>query len=178
MRLFMLLFGALLFFSDICLATTRLKTDEITSKDDGAVTFPGGFVAPAAMQEAVSGNNVFNTSTTYSAVITGVTNLDSVTSPATLKFERFGKLVHVWGQVTLNPTSGSATLTTFKVSLPTISQNFSATSRAAGSAGLPTTIANGVCNAIPSNVLVACTYGAVSTSSDVVNISFVYTTSN
>jgi hypothetical protein len=178
MRFLALLFGALLFVSEVGSAATRLKTDEVTSKDDMAVSFPGGIVVPTSQLEAVSGNNGFQSSSTYSAVVTPAVNLDSATTPATLKYELFGKLVHVWGQVTLNPTSGSATLTTFYLTLPKIPDGLTGTSKAAGSAGLPTTIANGVCNALTNTSKVACTYGAVSTSADVVNVSFWYATNN
>ncbi len=170
MKRFRLLLGAL-FISTVALGLTRTRTDEITSRDDLAVAFPGGIVAPIS-------NGNFYTSLVYPAIVTGVANLDSVTSPASLKYDRAGNYVHVWGQVTLNPTSGSQTLTTFRLTLPVPpSVAFVGSSAGFGTAGLPTTIANGTCNAKHGFKHVECTYGAVSTTADLVNVNFTYTIS-
>lgn len=175
-----LLWGMTLFLAaGVGLGTTRTRTDEVTSSDGGPVAFPGGITAPTAAQESVSSTSTgFQTSGTYSAKITGVTNLDGVTTPATLRYERFGKYVHVWGRVGLNPVAGSATPTTFTILVPIAGAVFSGTASASGSAGLPTTIANGVCSSVTSTYKVTCTYGAVSTTSDLVNVNFVYSTNN
>lgn len=175
-----LLFGGLvLTLADTGMGTTRLRTDEVTSSDGGPVTFTGGIVAPIVADMPVSTTSTgFQTSATYSAVIDGQTNLDGVTTPATLKYERFGKYVHVWGRVQTDPTTGSQTLTTFNINVPFSGAAFTNTAQAMGTAGLPATIANGVCNAKASTFQVECTYGAVSTTADLVNVNFWYTTNN
>lgn len=176
MRFLRPLFGALLLISlaGVGLGTTRTRTDEITSSDDGRVSFPGGIIVPTAPSAPVS-NATFYSSATYSATVTAGTNVDSATTPATgLHYDRAGNSVHVWGRVGLNPTSGSATLTTFTLSLPVPPLPFSSSAKATGTAGLPTTIANGVCKATAGGQTVSCTYGAVSTTSDLVNVNFTY----
>ncbi len=169
-----LLLGAILLLSltDIGLGTTRTRTDEITSRDDTMVTFPGGIVVPTT---PLSGTNdsTFFSSTTYSATITALNNLEGVTTPATLKYERAGNYVHVFGQVTLNPQY--ATTTRFQISLPIPrSVVFSGTSGAFGSAGLPATVTNGTCAPVSGRRSVQCAYTAVSATADLVNVNFTY----
>lgn len=166
-----LVFAALaLLVSGVAFGLTRTKTDEIVASDGGPVAFPAGITVPTSNGEFLY--------STYSATVTAGTNVQSATSPATLKFHRFGNYLHVFGQVTIDPTSGSATLTTFTLSIPvTRSSNFSGTSGAAGFAGLPTTVTNGVCSATNAAKTVSCTYGAGGTSAESVNVDFWYTVS-
>lgn len=169
MRKFVVLLCAFL-LSGVATATSRTKTDEVTAADGGPVAFPAGFTMPTLNGEVIS--------TTYSATLTAGTNVAAVVTPVTLKYSRFGNYIHVFGQVSIDPTSGSATLTTFTLSTPVLrASNFSGTLGATGSAGLPTTIANGVCSATNSAKTVSCTYGAGGTAVELVNVDFWYTIS-
>ncbi len=160
---------SLLFLSGIASATSRTKTDEVTATDGGAVTFPAGFYVPTSNGEFLS--------STYSATLTADTNVAAVVTPVTLKYSRIGTYLHVFGQVSIDPTSGSSTLTTFTLSTPIVrGSNFSGTLGAAGSAGLPATVTNGVCSATNSAKTVSCTYGAGGTPVELVNVDFWYNT--
>lgn len=167
MKRFIALFA--LIFATSALATSRTKTDEITATDGGPVTFPAGIVMPTSNGELVS--------STYSATLTAGTNVAAVVTPVTLRYDRVGTSVHVTGQVSIDPTTGSQTLSTFTLSLPTTrASNFSGTSGAAGSVGLPTTIAAGVCSATNGAKTVSCTYGSGGTAVELVNVDFWYAT--
>lgn len=164
----------LLALGGIAFATTRYTTDEIVNEDGGPVAFPGGITVPT---EALypSSTATFYSSGTYSATITGVTNTDDVTTPATLRYDRIGDYIHVWGRVGVDPTAASATLTTFRIALPAPPLVvFSSTGLATGTAGVPVTATNGVCSAETSAYTVACTYGAVSAGGDLLNVNFTY----
>ncbi len=158
-----------LFLSGVAFGTSRTKTDEITAADGGPVTFPAGFIMPTSNGEFVS--------STYSATLTAGTNVAAVVTPVTLKYTQMGIYYHIFGQVSIDPTTGSQTLSTFTLSLPVRGSNFAGTLGAAGSAGLPTTIANGVCSATNVAKTVSCTYGAGGTAVELVNVDFWYTSS-
>lgn len=148
---------------------SRFKTDEITASDGGAVAFPAGITVPTSNGELVS--------STYSATLTASTNVAAVVTPVTLRYTRIGIYVHVFGQVSIDPTS-SATLSTFTLTTPIVrSANFSGTSGAAGSAGLPVAVAAGVCSAVNGAKTVGCTYTSGGTAVELVNVDFWYTTS-
>ncbi len=170
MKRFLLL--ALVFLSSgVALGVSRTKTDEVTASDGGPVSFPAGFTMPTANGEVIS-------SATYAATLTAGANVAAVVTPVTLKYNRFGNYVHVFGQVSIDPTAGSATLTTFVLSAPIVrSANFSGTLGAAGAAGLPASIANGVCSATNSAKTISCTYGSGGTAVELVNVDFWYTLS-
>ncbi len=175
MRLLGLLLGALL-FSNVSLATTRWKTDELTNTDGGPIAFPGGIIVPTSPQAPVS-DATFYSSATYSATLTAGTNADAVTTPVTLKYDRAGKYVHVWGQVAIDPQAVSSALTSFFVSLPVPPAVFTTAARLSGTAGIPATAAQGTCaGSIQSglNRTAKCTYGAVTAGGDLVNINFIY----
>lgn len=165
----------LLLVSVAAWATTRTLTDEITSSDGGPVAFPGGIDLEEDSAIAVSHLSYFSSGATYVAVPGLTTNLDSVTDVTPdLRYVVQGNYVHVWGRVGLNPTAGT-TLTTFTLTTPIVrSANFSGTSGATGTAGIPTTVKNGVCSATNGAKTVSCTYESVSTSEDLVNVVFTY----
>lgn len=162
------IFALVLCLSSGLALASRFKTDQIVAEDGGAVAFPSGITVPTSNGELVS--------STYSATVAGTTNVDSVTTPATLNYTRFGNYLHVWGQVSINPTAGT-TLTTFTLSTPVLrSSNFSGTSGAVGAVGLPTTATSGVCNATNSAKTISCTYTSGGTSAESVNVDAWYTT--
>ena len=104
-------------------ATSRTKTDEVTASDGGPVAFPAGITIPTANGDLVS-------SATYSATLTAGTNVAAVVTPVTLKYTKEGTYYHVYGQVSIDPTSGT-TLSTFTLSLPSRATNFTGTGGAA-----------------------------------------------
>lgn len=160
---------SLCLISGLALATSRTKTDEIVARDGGAVTFPSGIYMPTLNGEFIQ--------TTYSATLTAGTNVAAVVTPVTLKYVRMGTYIHVFGQVSIDPTSGT-TLTTFTLSTPVVrSSNFSGTSGAAGSVGLPTAVASGICSATNAAKTISCTYTSGGTAVELVNVNFWYTTS-
>jgi hypothetical protein len=165
---FLLALVAILACSDIALATSRTKTDEITSADGGAVAFPGGITMPTANGDLIS-------STTYSATLTAGTNVGAVVTPVSLKRTKIGTYEHVFGQVSIDPTSGT-TLSIFTLSLPDRAANFTGTLGAAGHVGLPGAVADGACNATSSAKTITCTYTSGGTSVELVNVDFWYTT--
>lgn len=174
MRLTRLLFGAILFFSEIALGTTRWKTDELTNSDNGPMSFPGGIIVPTGPQAPVSDATFFS-SATYSATITGSTNTQAVLTPSTLKYDRAGKYVHVWGQILIDPLVVFSTATTFFISLPIPPAPFVDTARAAGTVGIPATATSGSCTARNGgHRTVRCTYGATTVTGDLVNVNFIY----
>lgn len=164
-----LLFVALFCLSGVAFGTSRTKTDEVTASDGGPVTFPAGITMPTANGELVS-------SATYSATLTASTNVAAVVTPVTLKYDRRGIYYHVFGQVSIDPTSG-ATLSTFTLSLNDRTANFSGTLGAAGSVGLPLAATAGVCSATNSAKTVSCTYTSGGTAVELVNVDFWYTSS-
>lgn len=166
--------AALLFLAigGIALASTRYKTDEVVSEDGGPVAFPGGITVPTEAHYPAS-TAAFFSSASYSAAILGHGgNVDSVTSPATLRYNRVGNQVHVWGRVGVDP-SGAGT-TDFNVALPIRPDYFTATSQAWGTAGIPTTATNGTCHAVSTSVVVRCTFTASSGSAALLNVNFNY----
>lgn len=155
----------------IALASTRFETDEIVSEDGGAVAFPGGIVMPTESHYPVS-TAVFFSGASYSAVVKKVTNLDGITTPATLRYNRSGNLVHVFGRVGVDP-SGAGT-STFSLSLPIRPATFTATSQAVGTVGIPATVASGTCYPVSGDLLVRCTYTSASGSAELLNVNFNY----
>lgn len=152
-------------------AATRTHTDEIVSSDGGPVTFPGGIVAPTAQQYPAS-TAVFFSGATYSATVAKVTNLDGITTPATLRYNRTGDMVHVFGRVGVDP-SGSGT-STFSLSLPIRPATFTGTDQAVGVVGIPATATSGTCYPVSSALLVRCTYTAAGGTAELLNVNFTY----
>ncbi len=164
------LFLVLFLSANIALGTSRTKTDEVTATDGGPVAFPSGFTMPTSNGELVS-------SATYSATLVAGTNVAAVVTPVTLKYARVGNYLHVFGQVSIDPTSAT-TLSTFTLTTPIVrSANFTGTSGAAGFAGLPAAVANGVCAATNSAKTISCNYTSGGTAVELVNVDFWYTTS-
>lgn len=169
MKKFLLLL-ALFAVTDVALATSRTKTDEITNSDGGPVAFPAGITVPTSeVGDIVS-------SATASLTLAAGANVAAVVTPVTMKYSKLGTYVHVFGQVSIDPTAG-ATLSTFTLTLPvTRSANFAGTLGAAGSTGLPASVAAGVCSATNAAKTVSCTYTSGGTAVELVNVDFWYTT--
>jgi len=152
----------------VAMAASRTKTDEVTSSDGGPVSFPAGYTLPTSAM-----GDVF--SSTGALTLTAGTNVAAVVTPVTLKYEKFGTHVHVFGQVSIDPTAG-ATASVFTLTLPVARANFSGTSGAAGFAGiLGGTV--GACLATTAAQTVTCNYVSGGTAVELVPVDFWYTTS-
>ncbi len=169
----------LVLLAGVASATTRTKTDELTSRDGGPVAFPGGIDLTTYSSSEPISPLAFYTSAYYVGFMTAGANVDGPpVKKVTLKYERAGNYVHVWGQVSIDPVAGAATATTFTLTTPVVrSANFSGTLGATGTAGLPAAATNGVCSATNGAKTVSCTYGSGGTSAELVNVNFTYTIS-
>jgi hypothetical protein len=146
-------------------AATQTRTDGICSTAGGPVTIDCGVTIPTTQIGDLQ-------ATTASLTVVAGTNIAAVTTPATLNFERVGNDVHVWGEVSLDPTSGS-TASTFTVSLPVVrSANFTGTTGANGVSGVTNSI--GVCKATNSAKTVTCNYTSGGTAVESVDVNFWY----
>ena len=166
---FAFLMNLLFCTSDIALATSRTKTDEVVSSSGGPVSFPAGITAPTTAVGDVQAG-------TASLTLATGTNVAAVVTPVTLKYYSVGNQTCVYGQVSIDPPA-SATASAFTLSLPRArSANFSGTSGATGFAGiLGATI--GACLATNSAKTVTCNYVSGGTAVELVPVSFCYTVS-
>jgi hypothetical protein len=132
------------------------------------VTFPGGITVPTTNVGDISVG-------TSSVTLAAGTNVAAVVTPVTLKVEKIGTHVRVWGQVSIDPTAG-ATASTFTLSLPYArASNFSGTGGAAGIAGILGG-AVGSCLATNGAKTVTCNYTSGGTAVELVPVSFTYLT--
>lgn len=165
-RLHLFLFALSLFVTESLFATSRTRTDEITSSDGGPVAFPAGLVTPTAQAGDVQAS-------TAALTLVAGTNVAAVVTPVTLEFYRLGNSVCAYGQVSIDPTSAT-TASTFTLSLPiTRSANFSGTSGASGNAGILGG-AVGSCLATNSAKTVTCNYISGGTAVELVPVHFCY----
>lgn len=149
-------------------AASRTKTDEVISTSGGPVSFPGGITLPTA-----ANGDTF--ASTAALTLAAGTNVAAVVTPVTLKYTKIGNHVHVFGQVSIDPTAG-ATASTFTLTLPVARANFTGTSGATGWAGILGGTA-GACLATNSAQTVTCNYVSGGTAVELVPVDFWYTTS-
>lgn len=165
--------------SCLALAASRTRTDEVVSEDGGSVSFPGGLSSAGTVSVTGTLSGTIPTSasgTIYSGTaaltLTAGANVAAVVTPVTLNMYRIGNMACAYGQVSIDPTTGSATSTVFTLTLPvTRSANFSGTAGATGHAGiLAPTI--GSCLAVTASKTVTCEYGSGGTAVELVPVHF------
>lgn len=176
-------------------AESTTYTDNIKSSEGGPVTFPAGATVSSTGTLTVAGpmtvtgvltasgtTNVITAPTTalgtvYSSsaalTLTAGTNVAAVVTPVTLEYFRIGKQVCAYGQVSIDPTSGS-TASVFTLSLPVVpTANFSGTSKLSGHAGILGG-AVGSCLATDGAKTATCNYISGGTAVELVPVEFCY----
>jgi hypothetical protein len=151
-------------------AQSRTRTDEIVDQNGGSVYFPSGIELPTA--SAQNGEVYYGTA---ALTLTAGTNVAAVVTPVTLKYFKVGSSACVYGQVSIDPTSG-ATASIFTLTLPTTrAANFSGTGGASGHAGI-LGAAVGSCLATNAAKTVTCNYVSGGTAVELVPVHFCYAT--
>lgn len=175
-----LITALVLSFATTAFATSRTRTDEVTSESGGPVSFPAGYSVPSSGTVSVAGTTTFTgtlsatsviRSGTASLTLTAGTNVAAVVTPVTLNYYLIGNLACAFGQVSIDPTSG-ATASTFTLTLPvTRAANFSGTAGASGHAGILGAEV-GSCLATNGAKTVTCNYVSGGTAVELVPVHF------
>lgn len=157
------------FFGTYAYAASYMKTDNIISTSGGPVGLPGGLTAPTTMI-----GDMYATTATITP--TAVANLSTTIASPTFNVQRNGKMIHYWGLLNVAPVT-SATLTTFKLTLPVSrSASFIGIGGATGSARVATNYSgSGTCYAVTnSKTQVTCSYisGTINADSVLVDVKY------
>lgn len=155
--------------TDVALAQSRTKTDEIVSSTGGPVAFPSGITTPSTQVGDLQ-------SGTAALTLAAGTNVAAVVTPVTLKYFSVGNQTCAYGQVSIDPTAAT-TASIFTLTLPRLrSANFTGTGGATGFAGiLGGTV--GACLATDSAKTVTCNYISGGTAVELVPVKFCYAVS-